>query len=121
MEAESVQTEASSEDHIVVIEQPELHLHPKFQGKFAEMLSIITRLGHEKKLNVRFIIETHSETILNKLGDFVESRLLYPEDVSVLMIEQDNNGCSQIKPTEYTKEGFLKEWPKNFMEDVDDD
>lgn len=121
LEAESVQTEASSEDHIVVIEQPELHLHPKFQGKFAEMLSIITRLGHEKKLNVRFIIETHSETILNKLGDFVESRLLYPEDVSVLMIEQDNNGCSQIKPTEYTKEGFLKEWPKNFMEDVDDD
>ena len=37
------------------------------------------------------------------------------------MMEQDNNGCSQIKLTEYTKEGFLKEWPKNFMEDVDVD
>lgn len=118
LEANSIRTEVSQENHIIVIEQPELHLHPIFQGKFAEMLSIITRLGHDRKLNVRFIIETHSETILNKLGDYVESRILYPEDISVLMLEQDKTGRSKITPTEYTKDGFLKEWPQNFMEDV---
>lgn len=105
----------SKNEYIIVIEQPELHLHPHIQGKFAKMLSLILSKG----LNVKFIIETHSETILNKLGVYIEKGLLKKENVNVLMIEQNDKGVSIIRQTEYTEEGYLQDWPRNFMDDVD--
>lgn len=106
------------EEHIIVIEQPELHLHPRFQGKFVEMLSIISRIGHERQFDVRFIIETHSDIILNELGTYIESGILYSDDVNILMLEQDDIGESRIKSTYYNEQGFIEEWPRNFLEDA---
>lgn len=106
------------EEHIIVIEQPELHLHPRFQGKFAEMLLIISRISHDKKFDVRFIVETHSDVILNALGAYIESDFLSSDDVNILMLEQDEKGESRLKSTHYNEQGFIEEWPRNFLEDA---
>lgn len=108
-------------EHIIVVEQPELHLHPRFQGVVAEMLATLASLAVSKNLNLRIIVETHSEIILNKLGEYVEAKNLNQDDVNVLMMEQNDKGISSIRSTRYSEEGYLEDWPRNFMEDVDKD
>ncbi|MCY1289924.1 AAA ATPase domain protein [compost metagenome] len=56
-----VQTAAMEPEDVLIIEQPELHLHPKAQVAFAKFLSSASKAG------IRFIIETHSEHILKGL------------------------------------------------------
>jgi predicted ATPase len=56
-----VQTAALNQDHSIIIEQPELHLHPRAQVAFSQFLVEACREGK------RFIIETHSEHILRGL------------------------------------------------------
>ncbi|MGH8601340.1 MAG: DUF3696 domain-containing protein [Gammaproteobacteria bacterium] len=56
-----VQAASMDPDHTLIIEQPELHLHPKAQVAFANFLTSASKVG------VKFIIETHSEHILKGL------------------------------------------------------
>ncbi|EKO3552577.1 AAA family ATPase [Vibrio fluvialis] len=57
-----------SPNKYLVIEQPELHLHPRFQAKmvdvFVKMINFIENTGN----NLKIVIETHSETIVNQIG-----------------------------------------------------
>lgn len=59
-----------STNKYLVIEQPELHLHPRFQAKmvdvFIKVINYIERYNSNSKLKI--IIETHSETIVNQIG-----------------------------------------------------
>lgn len=106
-------------EHIVIIEQPELHLHPRFQAKFARTLSVLARLRNDIGIDVRFIVETHSETILNVLGEQIEDGIITVNDVNLLLTEQDKNGISTIRSTSFNNEGFIEDWPRNFFEDAD--
>lgn len=106
-------------EHIVVIEQPELHLHPRFQARFARMLSILARLRNDIGFDVRFIVETHSEIILNILGEQIEDGIITTDDVNILLTEQNESGISTIKPTRFNNDGYIEDWPRNFFEDVD--
>lgn len=45
----------------LILEQPEIHLHPKLQGKLADFLICMTELG------IKVIVETHSEHLINML------------------------------------------------------
>ena len=51
---------------IIVIEQPELHLHPEFQGRFTNMLAQVLKYSKKNNIDLRIIIETHSDHILMK-------------------------------------------------------
>lgn len=59
----------------LVIEQPELHLHPRFQAKmidvFIKMVNLLKNEGKGKQ--IRIIMETHSETIINQIGMRIRS------------------------------------------------
>lgn len=56
-----VQAAALGKDQTIIVEQPELHLHPRAQVAFSQFLVEASREG------IRFIIETHSEHILRGL------------------------------------------------------
>jgi predicted ATP-dependent endonuclease of OLD family len=47
---------------MVVVEEPELNLHPNFQSKLCDLFYEV----HKKYQNIRFVIETHSEYIIRK-------------------------------------------------------
>ena len=47
--------------NVIAIEEPEIHLHPKFQSLLADMF-----LEAYEKYNIHFIIETHSEYLIRK-------------------------------------------------------
>lgn len=95
---------------IIAIEQPELHLHPSIQMRFADVLSSL--ITEAKSNNISFIIETHSKEIINRLGIKVEEKALDPEDVSILLFDETH----KVRKARFTPEGVLQNWPIGFFE-----
>ena len=99
----------------IVIEQPELHLHPKMQ---MQLLSLILQIISSDQ-RIKFLLETHSETFINALGRLIEKGRIDSSDVNVLLVEQKAQGESTIRSVSYTQEGYLKDWPLDFFQEVD--
>lgn len=104
-------------EHLVVIEQPELHLHPAMQGKFAKMLAKIIMDSSIHYRDLRIIIETHSETILNKIGEMIEIGELDKEKVNVVLFNASEEEGNYIKSASFTEDGYLTDWPLGFLSD----
>lgn len=103
---------------IYSIEQPELHLHPALQNKLIKSLVKIAAVGKKKNLNISFIIETHSETMVNKLGRLVEEEQIESDDIQVLIFSKDNpDHFSNIETSAFNENGELKNWPVGFFGD----
>ncbi|MFK5915648.1 MAG: DUF3696 domain-containing protein [Woeseiaceae bacterium] len=99
----------------IVIEQPELHLHPEYQAKIAEaMVSAITMSDNYNKLNV--IVETHSPSIVNRIGKLVADGVISSSSVNILLFEHDEQNGSQIHEAGFDENGVLKNWPYGFFE-----
>lgn len=99
----------------IAIEQPELHLHPRIQSLFAEVLGKVIA-GMSDTMDVRFIIETHSEAIINKIGAMVQSNELSKEKVNVVMFNGENEGLEDyVVEAEFDKDGYLTKWPLGFF------
>lgn len=95
----------------VVIEQPELHLHPALQAK---LLDIITEMADDE--NIKFIIETHSETIVNRIGLNISRNVIKNDKVNVLVFEKNNNYDTVVRQACYDFDGYLNNWPIGFFE-----
>lgn len=102
----------------IVIEQPELHLHPRLQAKFGAMLAKVIEGG--EGTNLKFIIETHSEAILNSIGIQIEQKKLHSDKVNVVLFNADAEGYDNyIEEVQYNERGFIEHWPTGFLsEDV---
>lgn len=101
-------------DIIFAIEQPELHLHPAFQCKLIRAFANSIKIAAEHNLTIRFIIETHSETIINYLGRLIERNEMNNEDVSVLIFTKEKN-VTEISKSTYNENGVLNNWPIGFF------
>lgn len=107
---------------IMVIEQPELHLHPGYQAKLADMF--VARLKNDKNINylkiqqnIRFIIETHSQSLVNRFGHLVANGEINRNDIQVLLFNQDESGyITKIIVSEFDEDGTLTNWPFGFFE-----
>lgn len=116
---------------LIAIEQPELHLHPAYQARLADMFVGVSQAT--KKL-ARFavrrsasrlttvldppglLIETHSEAMLNRFGELIESGKCSADDISVLLFERNaKTGVSTVRQTSYDTDGGLKDWPVGFL------
>ncbi|MEZ0300251.1 MAG: AAA family ATPase [Candidatus Methylacidiphilales bacterium] len=108
----------------IVVEQPELHLHPRLQGKFANLLA--TLLNDEEDLNAKssnthIICETHSETIINEIGLLISRGQIKSQDVQVLLFDKKDDLMTDIRTSQYDKEGVLQNWPYGFFLPLNDD
>lgn len=88
----------------ICVEEPEIHLHPKYQSLLAEMF-----VEAYQKYNIHFVIETHSEYLIRKLQVMVADKgiELPPNDVSINYVEKDENGISNNRKIEIDGEGRL--------------
>jgi hypothetical protein len=101
---------------IVVIEQPELHLHPRLQAKVADMFAAAAVASAEAKRPLTMVFETHSETIVNRIGYLVAMGKLAPSNVQILLFEkQTPESDTQVTQAEFSKEGVLENWPHGFF------
>ncbi len=102
-------------------EQPELHIHPRWQLVLADMMLAQTK-KHPAKM---FLMETHSEHVMLRLmrrrRETAEGEIDSPEfscspdDVQVIFCEQEN-GCTLLRSLKITDEGeFDAPWPNGFF------
>lgn len=96
----------------IVIEQPELHLHPALQAKLIDIIVKVAGQG-----NINFIIETHSETMVNRVGVSIAKNEISNENVGVIIFEKDfGEDDTIIKRGGFDEEGYLENWPVGFFE-----
>ena len=104
--------------YIVAIEQPELHLHPRLQGLFASMLVTVIKEAKEQGRDIRFIIETHSEIIISRIGQMIATHEFSNEDINVFIFNAANEGMQNyIEKSYYSEDGQLINWPYGFFSD----
>lgn len=70
----------------IIIEEPEIHLHPKFQSMLVDMFA-----EAREKYNIHFIIETHSEYLIRRLQVRVAEKKIPADDVSVIYVNDDSH------------------------------
>jgi predicted ATPase len=99
---------------LIVIEQPELHLHPSHQVKISEILGEITKSDLDTTPN--FLIETHSEHIVYKLGELIANGKIDKNNVEILVFNEVTPTYSQVSKATFDNEGVLANWPIGFFD-----
>ncbi|NQU04737.1 MAG: DUF3696 domain-containing protein [Calditrichaeota bacterium] len=101
---------------LLLIENPEAHLHPQGQAKIGEMLAIAAEAG------VQLIVETHSDHVLNGIRVAVHQGKIKPENVKIHFFQPDKsddlNRTSVITPN-IDRDGRLDPWPDGFFDQWD--
>lgn len=99
---------------IVAFEQPELHLHPKLQAMTMDAIIAICRTAMELNYDLRFIIETHSPVLINRLGLRIAEDNSLREKATVLVFNEWASNNPSIST--YDNAGYLVNWPLGFFE-----
>ncbi len=100
------------EGSTVILEQPEIHLHPLAQ---AELADVIIQAARTRKVQV--IIESHSEHLLLRLQRRVAEGAVSASDVKLYFCDAPR-GVSKLTPLNLDLLGNIDNWPKNFMGDA---
>ncbi|MCG3669074.1 AAA family ATPase [Aliarcobacter butzleri] len=102
---------------IIVIEQPELHLHPEFQAKFTNMLAEVLKYAKGNKIDLKIIIETHSDILINRLGDLIIDEKIDAEQINIVIFDKESEEQpTNISLAKYNKDGNLINWPLGFFQ-----
>jgi predicted ATPase len=107
-----------SSNGIIVIEQPEIHVHPRLQAELADLLvaSVVDRRN-------QLLVETHSEHLLLRLQRRLRTSLergsnISPDDICILYVDSLADGRAAVTHIPVGQDGqFLKEWPEGFFEE----
>ncbi len=100
---------------VIMVEQPEIHLHPAMQAELADLL--IESVDPAVRAN-QVIVETHSETLILRIQRRIREQLISAEDVLVLYVDQDSEGRAHIEELRLGADGqFLDHWPGGFFDE----
>ncbi|MBD2667355.1 hypothetical protein B6N60_04592 [Richelia sinica FACHB-800] len=98
---------------ILIVENPEAHIHPKAQSRLAQFLARVSSCG------VQVFIESHSDHILNALRIAVLDTIVTPQDLSILYLQQ--NSEQPVVQIPVQPNGGIEEWPEGFFDQMDKD
>lgn len=97
---------------MILIENPEAHVHPQGQSVMAHLTCAAASMG------AQLIVETHSDHILNGVRLAVKREVLPAKDVALHYFKREDDGIGIVSP-EIRKDGMLSEWPAGFFDEWD--
>lgn len=95
--------------HIVIIEEPESHLHPLAQSQLAELFS---KVSQERQ--VQFIVETHSEHLFRRMQTIIARDGAKPSDTAMYFVERENQ-VAKLRSLKIDDLGRVTNWPEGFF------
>ena len=101
---------------ILIVENPEAHLHPQGQARMGELLARVASTG------VQVIVETHSDHVLNGLRLAVHGRMIDPERIAMHFFSRKREAGrtrSRFESPTIDKDGRLDRWPDGFFDEWD--
>jgi predicted ATPase len=105
---------SSSPGTIILIENPEAHLHPKGQVRMGELLSLAASCG------IQIVLETHSDHILNGIRLAVHAGKIKPNDVQLHYFrrqEETLQAVTQVVSPYIDRNGRIDKWPDGFFDE----
>jgi predicted ATPase len=106
----------AKEGDLIIIENPETHLHPKAQSKIAMLCSIAAANG------IQIILETHSDHILNGIRVATKENILEPEQSKIYYFRKDKDNLeTKIDQINIDNNGVIDRYPKGFFDQFDED
>lgn len=110
-----------SQNKLLAMEQPEIHLHPALQAELGDVF-IKSALGEQKNT---FVLETHSEHLILRLlrriretsdGELAEGLMpLRSDQITILYVQPGKNGSEVIEIPVNDDGEFTKPWPDGFF------
>jgi predicted ATPase len=97
------------EGSIILLEQPEIHLHPSVQSGLADVL-----IDAMKNRKVQIVVESHSEHLLRRLQRRVAEQTIAPEKTALYFCEA-NSESSKLNPLNVDLFGNITNWPETFF------
>jgi len=104
----------SEKGKIIIIENPESHIHPRGQVELGKLISLAAQNG------AQLFIETHSDHILNGIRVSVKDKRIDKNNVNIMYfnkITSEKEQYSTITQINIDKNGELSEYPKNFLDE----
>lgn len=96
---------------IVIIENPEAHLHPRGQSYLGRLIAATAKAG------VQIIVETHSEHIINGIRVAIKLDKNYPTNlVQAYFIQKEKNSQPLINRLVFDNNAQLSQWPQGFFD-----
>jgi len=99
------------EGSTVILEQPEIHLHPSVQAGLADVF-----IDAWKSRNVQVIVESHSEHLLRRLQRRIAEEALSEDNVGLYFCSAED-GVSSLDALEVDLFGNISNWPQDFFGD----
>lgn len=103
------------EGDILLIENPEVHLHPAGQALMGQFLGDVARAG------IQVIVETHSDHVLNGIRRAVKAERLSPEQVAIHFFRPRSVETPQVLSPQIDRSGSIDSWPSGFFDQFDKD
>jgi len=106
---------SAKDDALLLIENPEAHLHPRGQSKLAELIALAAQSG------IQVIIETHSDHIFNGIRKAVAFNKVKKENISLYFFELDDANASVATEIMLSDKGRVLNYRKGLFDQFDDD
>lgn len=113
-----VQCFYASPGSVILIEQPEIHLHPAAQLWLADLfIEVIHSRENGESRNVQLIVESHSEHFLRRLQRRIAEKEVSRDEVAAYFCQPGHDGAN-LTPLEVDFFGNIRNWPENFFGDT---
>jgi predicted ATPase len=99
------------EGSTILLEQPEIHLHPSAQAGLADVLVDAVQRG-----GVQIVLESHSEHLLRRLQRRIAEEKIDADDVALYFCHR-KDGWSEADRLNLNLYGYIENWPEGFFGD----
>ena len=106
---------SADRDALLLIENPEVHLHPAGQAQMGTLLAEVAAAG------VQVLVESHSDHVLNGIRRAVKAGTLEPDAAALHFFSPRSTEAPQVQTPTLDAEGGVDFWPDGFFDQFDKD
>jgi predicted ATPase len=105
---------SSKPGSLVLLENPEAHLHPRGQALMGELFARAAAAG------IQIVLESHSDHVLNGIRVAVRQERVAPEQVTIHFFgRNEETGEHTIMSPQIDRDGRITEWPEHFFDEYE--